>query len=89
MCCQRRKRETTCKASANALMIAAMNWPTIIQDLLTAGMTQAEIAESCDTGQSHVSGLLRGERKQPGWALGDRLLALHRERCGKTEDAAA
>lgn len=66
-----------------------MNWTSIIQDLLDSGLTQAQLAELADTGQSHISGLLRGERKQPGWALGDRLLALHRERCGKTEQAAA
>ncbi len=66
-----------------------MNWPSIIQDIIASGLTQAQIADRCETGQSHISGLLRGERKQPGWALGDRLLALHRERRGKTEQAAA
>ena len=67
-----------------------MNWPSIIQDLIDSGLTQAQIAELALTGQSHISGLLRGERKQPGWALGDRLLALHRKRCcGKIEKAAA
>jgi CRP-like cAMP-binding protein len=64
-------------------ILLSMNWTSIIQDLLDAGMTQAQIADACDTGQSHVSGLLRGDRKQPGWSLGDRLIALHRERCGK------
>jgi transcriptional regulator with XRE-family HTH domain len=66
-----------------------MNWPSIIQNLIDSGLTQAQIAELVDTGQSHISGLLRGERKQPGWALGDRLLALHRERFAKIEQAAA
>ncbi len=60
-----------------------MNWPNLIKDLLDTGMTQAKIADVCGTGQSHVSALLRGDRRQPGWALGDRLIALHRERCEK------
>lgn len=58
-----------------------MNWTSIIQDLLLAGMTQAEIADSCDTVQGHISDLLRGKRKQPGWSLGNKLLSLHAERC--------
>ena len=57
-----------------------MNWPNIIQELIDSGLTQAQIAELCNTGQSHISSILRGSRKQPGWALGDRLIALHRER---------
>lgn len=58
-----------------------MEWTTIIQDLIDSGMTQADIAKASLTGQSHISGLARGERRQPGWLLGDRLLKLHRERC--------
>jgi transcriptional regulator with XRE-family HTH domain len=66
-----------------------MNWPSLIKDIIGSGMTQAQIAERVGTGQSHISELYRGGRKQPGWALGDRLLALHRERCQKIEQAAA
>lgn len=58
-----------------------MNWQTIIQDLLDAGMTQAQIAESCETGQSHISGLYRGTRKEPGYGLGTRLVKLYARRC--------
>lgn len=65
-----------------------MNWKNIIQDLIESGLTQTKIAEMAETGQSHISALLRGDRKQPGWALGDRLISLHRERCAKTEQAA-
>ena len=66
-----------------------MNWTSIIQDLLGAGMTQVEIANCCDTGQGHISDLMRGKRRQPGWDLGNRLLSLHAERCGKSEKVAA
>lgn len=55
-----------------------MNWTNLIQDLLDAGMTQAEIAEKCDTGQSHISCLYRGERKCPNYDLGEALVALHK-----------
>jgi len=70
-------------------MMSRMNWKKIIHDLVCSGLTQAQIADLAATGQSHVSGLLRGERKQPGWALGERLLALHRARCGKSAKQAA
>lgn len=53
-----------------------MDWTSLIQQLLDSGMTQAEIADACDTGQSHISGLYRGDRKCPNWELGERLRAL-------------
>ena len=67
--------------------IVAMNWTSIIQDLMASGLSQSEIAAKCQTGQSHISGLFRGERKQPGWQLGQSLIALHAERT-KSEQAA-
>jgi len=57
-----------------------MKWPDTIQDLLDSGMTQAQIATACDTGQSHISALLNGKRKHPNWTLGERLLSLRKER---------
>ncbi|MEK7499827.1 MAG: hypothetical protein AAB649_04440 [Patescibacteria group bacterium] len=60
-----------------------MNWTKIIQDLLDAGLTQAQIADSCATGQSHISGLYRGERKCPNYDLGEKILALHSIKCKK------
>jgi len=65
-----------------------MNWKNLIKGLLDAGMTQVQIAEACETGQSHISSLYRGDRKQPNWLLGDRLVALHAKRC-KTEKMVA
>lgn len=64
-------------------MIADMNWNTIIQDLLDAGLTQVSIAQECDTGQSHISALYRGDRKNPNWPLGQRLIDLHARHCSK------
>lgn len=56
-----------------------MDWTQLIQDLIDRGLSQAEIAVRCDTGQSHISGLFRGERKCPNWVLGNRLVSLHQE----------
>lgn len=56
------------------------NWTQIIQDLIDSGMTQVQIAESVNSGQSHISCLYCGSRKSPGWQLGDALLRLHKER---------
>ena len=66
----------------------AMNWTSIIQDLMASGLSQSDIANACGTGQSHISGLFRGDRKQPGWQLGQSLIALHADRT-KREQAAA
>lgn len=65
-----------------------MNWQKIIQDLVDAGMTQAQIAVACKTGQSHISGLLRGDRKSPNWQLGDALLKLHADLIGTEKKVA-
>jgi len=58
-----------------------MKWKNLIQDLLDDGMTQVQIAEEAETGQSHISSLYREVRKRPNWLLGDRLVALHAKRC--------
>lgn len=55
-----------------------MNWKNIIQDLINVGMTQAQIADECDTGQSHISSLFNGIRKSPNWKLGNDLIELHK-----------
>lgn len=68
---------------------ARMDWKIIIQELQAAGLTQHEIAEACETGQSHVSSLARGERLEPRWSLGERLLRLHRERTAPAHHEAA
>lgn len=65
-----------------------MNWTKIIRDIMDTGLTQMQIAVLVVSSQSHISFLYRGGRKQPGWSLGDRLLSLHRERCGTEAKAA-
>jgi len=65
-----------------------MKWKNLIKELLDDGMTQVQIAEEVETGQSHISSLYREVRKRPNWLLGDRLVALHAKRC-KTGKRAA
>lgn len=55
-----------------------MDWKKIIQDLTDSGLTQVQIAESCNTGQSHISALSNGVRRSPNWQLGEALIKLHR-----------
>jgi predicted XRE-type DNA-binding protein len=55
-------------------------WTTLIQEIIDSGLTQVQIADLVHTGQSHISSLLRGERRQPNWELGDALIRLHKMR---------
>ncbi len=58
-----------------------MNWPKLIQDLIDHDFTQAQIANHCNTAQSHISALLNGVRKSPNWQLGEAIRKLHEEVC--------
>jgi transcriptional regulator with XRE-family HTH domain len=58
-----------------------MDWKNIIHELQESGMTQQEIADACNTGQSHISSLANGKRHEPRYSLGDRLRKLHAQRC--------
>lgn len=60
-----------------------MNWKTLIQQMLDSGKTQAWIATQCGTGQSHISQLYKGKRKQPNWELGNKLIRLNRKVCSR------
>lgn len=54
-----------------------MDWKLLIDELMASGMSQAQIAAVCETGQSHISALRLGKRRRPGWDLGQRLVLLH------------
>jgi len=41
-----------------------MDWKNIIHELQESGMTQQEIADACNTGQSHISSLANGKRQR-------------------------
>lgn len=54
-----------------------MNWKSIIQDLRSYGLTQAQIADEVGVKQSTVAGILSGAQKDMRWQNGERLRALH------------
>ncbi len=69
--------------------IIGMDWKKLIGDIIASGLTQAEIAKRCQTGQSYISELSRGVRTQPSWVIGERLRTLHRGRAKRQiKDAA-
>jgi transcriptional regulator with XRE-family HTH domain len=62
-----------------------MNWANIIQDLQTAGLSQAEIAKHCDCSQGLISQIKNSQklykssrsRKAISFDLGTSLIELH------------
>ncbi|MDR5800599.1 helix-turn-helix domain-containing protein [Caballeronia sp. LZ001] len=55
-----------------------MDIKTIIQDLISAGMTQMEIERQSGVDQSTISGILSGKRgKRPSYRTFDSLQRLH------------
>lgn len=65
-----------------------MDWKSLITDLLSVGMTQAQIGAACGMSQAGVSDLLNERTKDPGWSKGEKLRALHLERCALAPKAA-
>lgn len=62
-----------------------ITWPSLISDLLDAGMTRAEVAAACaPCGVATLNDLARGTTHEPRHALGERLLALHAKVCKHT-----
>lgn len=58
----------------------AIPWAEIIRKLVAEGMTQPQIAEACDCGQSTISDMVRGKTTDPRTSLGLRLLTLARSK---------
>lgn len=54
-----------------------MDWKTIIQELGSLGLTQAQIAAEVDLKQSTIAGILSGAQKDMRWQNGERLRQLH------------
>jgi transcriptional regulator with XRE-family HTH domain len=57
-----------------------MNWPQVISELSSKGLTQAAIAEKCSVAQSTISDLARMADRQPSYELGVKLVALLKSR---------
>lgn len=58
-----------------------MDWKSIIAELMSAGVTQKEIGEEVGLKQPSVSDLARGVTAEVSWRVGEKLLALHANRC--------
>ena len=61
-------------------------WRSMLIDLKQAGMTQMQIAEHCGCDQSTISALSNGKAEEPRYTLGERIIALHRERAPQPTD---
>lgn len=57
----------------------AMNWKLLIAEIQEHGdLTQAEIGEKCGTTQSTISSLVNRDGGEPSFALGQKIIALHK-----------
>ena len=66
-------------------IVLPMNWTHIIADLQSWGVTQPQIAAACGCAQATISDLATGKSSEPRYALGQSILALHKERSEKQE----
>lgn len=54
-----------------------MNWPQIIEEIQSHGLTQKQIADAIGISQGYISDLKNGERgKRIGFAAAGKLIAL-------------
>ena len=56
----------------------APNWSALLQEMQTAGMKQAEIAEAVGLSQASVSDLMSGKVKTTEYSRGLRILSAHK-----------
>jgi len=56
-----------------------MDWKNIISELLSAGLTQAQIAKSAGVTQPTIAGLLAGDQKDMKWTNGHRLALFYKK----------
>lgn len=56
------------------------NWNRVIREIVSSGMTQAQIAEFSGLSQANVSELMAGRYKDTRYEIGNRLMFLHFER---------
>jgi transcriptional regulator with XRE-family HTH domain len=66
-----------------------MDWKTIIQELGSHGLTQAQIAAEVGVRQSTIAGILKGDQVDMRWQNGERLRSLHRRVMRKTRSIQA
>jgi predicted XRE-type DNA-binding protein len=65
-----------------------MDWQKLISDLVSVGMTQAEIGKSVNLSQPTISDIASGRIQDVRWNSGERLRALHKRRMRSAKAAA-
>lgn len=60
-----------------------MDWKNLIQELVSCGMTQAQIASEIGVTQPTIAGIVSGDQKDMRWATGEKLRKLHRREMRK------
>lgn len=57
-----------------------MNWKNLIEEIqASTGMSQADIGKHVGTRQSTISSFVIGAASEPGYALGAKLIKLHKK----------
>lgn len=59
-------------------IIGVMDWKNKILELISAGFTQAQIANETGVSQPTIAGLIAGDQRDMKWANGHRLLSFHK-----------
>jgi transcriptional regulator with XRE-family HTH domain len=57
-----------------------MDWQKIILELRETGLKQVDITEQTGISKATLSELRHGKTQEPSWAIGDKLLQLHKSR---------
>ena len=65
-----------------------MDWQKLISDLVSLGMTQAEIGKHAQLSQPTISDLAAGRIQDLRWSAGERLRSLHKRRMRSANVAA-
>lgn len=60
--------------------MSVMDWQKLISDLVSLGMTQAEIGKHAQLSQPTISDLAAGRIQDLRWSAGERLRSLHKRR---------
>ena len=68
-----------------------MDWKSIVKEMKDCGLTQNQIKAACGCSQSLISGIATGVKKNPSYATGQAMLALHKKaiRAARKESAVA
>lgn len=64
-----------------------MNWQILVNELMAAGITQVQMAQECGCSQSSISDLRSGSIEEPRYAIGQKLIQLHKSKVLRSRKA--